>query len=142
MSTSSGPRAPYGPATAHVRFFLVRLAGLGKADRDDVVQRYAAQCLRAEYLAAETLLGETLERSGRTDARDALAGPLMQLVRQPDSANEASDAGAPDDDLASLHPIAEPALAALLALLVADLLPADVTALLYAPFAERIPRPA
>jgi len=128
-----------------VRFFLVRLAGLGNSDRDDVVQRYAAQCSRAEYLAAETLLGETLERSGRTDARDALAGPLMQLVqlvRQPDSANEASDAGAPDDDLASLHPIAEPALAALLALLVADLLPADVTALLYAPFAERIPRPA
>ena len=44
------------------------------------------------------------------------------------------------DVLAQLDPIAEPALAALLALLVADLLPPSITDQLYAPFAELIPR--
>ena len=80
------------------------------------------------------LLGETIERSGRTDARDALAGPLLQLVRHP------RDTGADvDDGLEALDPIAEPALAALLAILVDDLLPAEPRALLYAPFQFVIP---
>ncbi len=125
--------APYGPGTPAVRRFLVQLAGLGAVAREQVVARYAASSRTSAYAAAETALGDAIERSGRTDARDALAGPLLQLVRRADAADS------PDDELAALDPIAEPALAALLALIVADLLPRDTVALLYAPFDDVIP---
>lgn len=128
---------PYGPNTASVRRFLVRLAGLGTGSRDDVVAAHRACCIRPAYQAAERLLGSTIERSGRTDAQQALAGPLLQLVRLPTPADEAEVRG--DDDLHALDPIAEPALAALLALLVADLLPRDLLAELYAPFESVLP---
>jgi hypothetical protein len=56
----------------------------------------------------------------------------MQLVR----------VAPPDDNdpLASLDPVAEPALAALLALLVADILDGTHIGVLYAPFASLITR--
>jgi len=134
MPTSTASRAPYGPGTPHIRQFLVQLAGLGAESRREVLARYAMTVDTLEYAAAETLLGETIERAGRTDARDALAGPLLQLVRSGSATNE------PEDVLSSLDPIAEPALAALLALLVADLVPPSTVALLYAPFETVIPR--
>lgn len=138
---------PYGPATSAVRQFLVRLAGLGASARAEAVQRFEEIARTSAFVAAELRLAETIERSGRTDARDALAGPLLQLVRIPDAPDRDTPVVTPDDDegeadaLAQLDPIAEPALAALLALLVADLLPQSTTDQLYAPFAELIPRP-
>ncbi len=121
---------PYGPATPNVRRFLVQFAGLGAETRRAVLARHATVVDTPAYVAAERLIGETIERSGRTDARDALAGPLMQLVR-------ATDANIPGDDaLAMLDPIAEPALAMLLALLVADLVPAAAVDVLCSPFAS------
>ncbi len=123
---------PYGPHTAAVRGFLVRLAGLGTADRDTVVARHRAIASSRAYEAADTLLGETIARSGREEARDALSGPLLQLVKRP----------MPDASPASeiiLEPIAEPALAALLALLVRDLLDAESLRLLTEAFADTIP---
>lgn len=129
-SAAAGPsgRDPYGPQTAAVRRFLVQFAGLGADARTEVLTRHRAIVDDREYVAAESLIGETIARAGRTDARDALAGPLMQLVRTTASAD-------PDDDVLSmLDPIAEPALAALLALLVADLVPSSAFAELYQPF--------
>ena len=128
-----GSAGPYGPATAKVRRFLVQLAGLGVTLRDEVVARHAGLAPTSAYAAAEAQLGETIERSGRTDARDALAGPLLQLVRRHHDSGDASEG------LDALDPIAEPALAALLAILVDDLLPAEQTALLYAPFQSVMP---
>ena len=78
-----------------------------------------------EFEIADASLGDLLERSGRVDARDAVAGPLLQLVR-----------GETDDDL---DPVAEAALAALLALMMRDLLaPADFDTL-YSAFMLAIP---
>ena len=128
--------APYGPATADVRRFLVQLAGLGAFARASVVTRYVAVCDTPAFIAAEALLGETIERAGRTDARDALGGPLLQLVQRTPIA--AADA---ELDVDALDPIAEPALAALLALMVRDLLAPETAACLYAPFADTIPWP-
>ncbi len=121
---------PYGPNTAAVRGFLVRLAGLGVADRELVVARHEALAHTREYEIADAALGEAITRSGRDDARDALTGPLLQLVKSADSA-----AG----EAVPLEPIAEPALAALLALLVRDLLSDDVVHVLTEPFAGIIP---
>lgn len=133
MTGSTASSSPYGPGTPLVRRFLVRLAGLSALDREQVVAHHARVVRTPEYTTAETALGETIERAGRTDARDALAGPLLQLVRRVDAATDV------EDELATLEPIAEPALAALLALLVADLLAADHVAQLYAPFDSVIP---
>lgn len=127
-----------------MRQFLVRLAGLGASARSEAVRRFNDLARTPAFLAAELRLAETIERAGRTDARDALAGPLLQLVRKSEApSGELPVENESDVDvLAQLDPIAEPALAALLALLVADLLPQSTTDQLYAPFAELIPRPA
>jgi hypothetical protein len=132
---------PYGPHTAAIRRFLVRLAGLGSADRALVVERYAVQVHSTAYQAAEAALAVAIERSGRDAARDALSGPLMQLVRRPVTAAE-QDVPTPDEDdpLSGLDPVAEPALAALLALLVADLLETPQLEALYDAFHDTIPR--
>ncbi len=119
---------PYGPNTAAVRGFLVRLAGLGASDRELVVARHLSLSQTRAYEIADASLGEAITRSGREDARDALTGPLLQLVKRPDAAEIATA-----DDVA-LEPIAEPALAALLALLVSDLLNDDARRVLTEPF--------
>lgn len=134
---------PYGPNTAAVRGFLVRLAGLGTDSRGRVVTQHAALAHTRAYEAADSTLGETITRSGREDARNALFGPLVQLLKRPTAAPEPGQeptlepAPAPtshaDDDI-ELDPIAEPALAALLALLVGDLLDAETRRVLTASF--------
>jgi hypothetical protein len=123
---------PYGPETAAVRRFLVRLAGLGAPDRAAVVARYETVAATRAYEAADARLGEVITRSGREEARDALSGPLLQLVKRP--MPEAS----PESEIV-LEPIAEPALAALLALMVRDLLDDATVRLLTDAFADTIP---
>jgi len=142
---------PYGPATPAIRRFFVALSALEIEPHDAVVRRFAAESASAAFSAADATLGEIIERSGRTDARDALFGPLLQLVRERDAEEAATEdaatggpatggAGAGDTDAPiPLDPIAEPALAALMALLVNDLLRAETLATLYAAFAEAIP---
>lgn len=126
---------PYGPQTAAVRSFLVRLAGLGSADREAVVARHTAIARSRAYEAADTLLGELVTRSGREEARDALSGPLMQLVKRPADPNAHHET---DDEIA-LEPIAEPALAALLALMVRDLIDPASLRLLTDAFSDTLP---
>ncbi len=129
---------PYGPQTSAVRGFLVRLAGLGAADRAAVVLRYEAVATTRAYEAADARLGEVITRSGREEARDALSGPLMQLVKRP--APEATTDATTDAATAfELEPIAEPALAALLALMVRDLLDDQTVRLLTDAFGDTIP---
>ena len=65
-----------------------------------------------------------------------MVGPLVQLVR--DAPPGPRRGGEADEGLALL-PVAEAALAALLALVVRDVLPAHAFDALYAPFAELIP---
>ncbi len=131
----SAPRAlPYGPHTAAVRGFLVRLAGLGAADRATVVLRYESVAATRAYAAADARLGDVITRSGREEARDALSGPLMQLVKRPALATETATANEFE-----LEPIAEPALAALLALMVRDLLDDATLRLLTDAFSDAIP---
>ncbi len=125
---------PYGPQTAAVRGFLVRLAALGAADRAAVVARFASVATSRSYEAADSRLGDVITKSGREDARDALSGPLLQLVKRPASAT-APLAGAEIE----LEPIAEPALAALLALMVRDLLDDATVRLLTEAFSDTIP---
>ena len=81
-------------------------------------------------------LGEVITRSGRDEARDALSGPLLQLVKRPTP--DVSPAADAEADIA-LDPIAEPALAALLALMVRDLLDDATVQLLTYAFADTIP---
>ena len=127
---------PYGPETAAVRRFLVRLAGLSAADRAIVVARYETIAATRAYEAADARLGEVITRSGRDEARDALSGPLLQLVKRPTP--DVSPAADAEADIA-LDPIAEPALAALLALMVRDLLDDATVQLLTDAFADTIP---
>ena len=124
---------PYGPATAAIRRFFVALAALDLEAHDDVVARFSALSKSAAFSAADATLGEIIDRSGRTDARNALFGPLLQLVRVRDAGEGESDAPVPLDS------IAEPALAALMGLLVHDLLSMEMLATLYAAFADAIP---
>lgn len=130
---------PYGPNTVAIRRFLVRLAGLGTEARTQVTAAYAAQATTRAWVLAETALATAIERSGREPQRDALSGPLLQLVQR--DANGATDpaipAAASDDEdrvMETLDPVAEPALAALLTLLVHDLLDSAQVARLLAPF--------
>jgi hypothetical protein len=139
--------APYGPATASIRRFLVRLAALDGAAREAVVARFTAVANSRAFAAADMALAETIERSGRADAQDALAGPLLQLVRRREHTDAVpADASAESADAEAAGPaldaLAEPALAALLALLVRDLLPPAHFHLLYSPFADAIPAEA
>jgi hypothetical protein len=134
--TPTTPAFPYGPNTPAVRQFLRQLAGLGTGARTDVVTRHTDRCTSRAWQTDETVLGATIERAGRADAQQAIAGPLLQLVRRSDAPAATGD---DVEALDHLDPIAEPALAALLVLVVVDLLPPDVAERLYAPFAVVIP---
>jgi hypothetical protein len=139
----SAPSQPYGPGTPAVRRFLVHFAGLGVHDRARVVAAYDAARITMGWQRAEQLLAVTIERSGREAARDALSGPLLQLVRHrradavtdaPTDATHSTRAHTDDESLADIDAVAEPALAALLALLVRDLIEAAAFDTLVAPF--------
>lgn len=124
---------PYGPQTAQIRTFLQRLAALDADGHARVLAAWHEHRERPTFRRAERALGEIMARADRESARDAAAGPLLQMLRRP--ADEVPADAAHDDPLATLDPLAEPALATLLALLVRDLLPADLFTELVAPLA-------
>ncbi len=137
MSQTAPSSFPYGPATPAIRRFLVRLAALGASERQIAIASHAAAHGTRAWQIAETALGEIIERSGRGQAQEALAGPLLQLVRRPNA--QAPIPESSEEALDTLEPMAEPALAALLALVVQDLLEPRDFATLYAPMANVIP---
>lgn len=127
---------PYGPNTPAVRRFLVDFAGLSQSDRANVVSRYAQLSADNAWQQAERELGRVIVASGRESAQQALAGPLMQLVRR--SATAAA-ADSTQDEAPELDDVAEAALAALLTLLAQDLLSIEQRRTLLAPFADVLP---
>ncbi len=140
--------APYGPNTQAVRRFLQRFAALRPADWERAARAYEANAGTPAFAAADRALAQAVERSGRAAERDAVVGPLVQLVRDapqaaphqpPRGPRGDAAAGGPLADAPLLPPVAEAALAALLALVVRDVLPERAFAALYGPFAELVP---
>lgn len=131
---------PYGPNTPAVRRFLVDFAGLSQSDRANVVSRYTQLSADNAWQQAERELGRVIVASGRESAQQALAGPLMQLVRRASPAKDGdSSAEAASDQEPELDDVAEAALAALLTLLAQDLLNIEQRRTLLAPFADVLP---
>jgi hypothetical protein len=120
-----------------VRRFLQRFAALRPTEWERATRRWEDAQGDAALAAADRALAQTIERTGRTAERDAVVGPLVQVVRDapPGPARDVPD----DPGLTLLPPVAEAALAALLALVVRDVLPARAFDALYAPFAELVP---
>ena len=131
------PRAtlPYGPNTAAVRRFLQRLAGKPASDCITAARTYLALQGTPELATADRALGHALESSGRTDARDAVVGPIIQLMSG--HAEKLDLSGVPGE--MTVEDLAEAALAAALGLIVGDVIPAQMLEILYRPFAEIIP---
>lgn len=134
MTGTESYTQPYGPNTPRVRRFLVQLAALGPSQRAAVLDAYHRVCTTPPWARAELALAAAIAHAGRTDAQAALGGPLLQLVGATGSAADGADV--------ELEPIAEPALAALLALVASDLLTSEQVETLYAPFAQVIPATA
>ncbi len=121
---------PYGPQSAEIKRFLRDLAALSQEAHDAVCAEWHAVRQTPAFARADRALGEAMVRANREAERDAAAGPLLQMLRlEPvsEGPNQAPDEPPP------LDPIAEPALAALMALVVRDLLPDDVFAVLVRP---------
>jgi hypothetical protein len=127
MPTESPGRWPYGPSTPTVRRFLQRFAALDAAAWDTAAADFHAAERTPAFASADQALALAIERSGRVAERDAVLGPLLQLVR-PAGGEPATE-----------HPVAAAALGAVLALVVHDVMDAGAFRVLYAPFATLIP---
>jgi hypothetical protein len=133
--TAPRPSQPYGPNTPAVRRFLQRLAGKPATDCASAARVYLSLQGTPSLRAADRAVGEALESSDRIEARDAVVGPIIQLM------NGHAERLETDPALSglSLDDLAETALAAVLGLIVGDIIPADALEVLYRPFAEIIP---
>ena len=125
---------PYGPNTAAVRRFLQHLAGKPASDCIAAARAYSALQQTREFAAADRALGVAIDRAERAEARDAVVGPIVQLM----GSHEERVSGKPEAGVAP-EALAESALAAALALIARDLVPATVFDVLYGPYAELIP---
>ena len=127
---------PYGPNTAVVRRFLQRFAALRPREWEDAAGEFERLQATRAFAAADRALEAAVSGAGREDARDAVVGPLVQLVQL---APRTPDQATAPDEVPTMHPVAEAALAALLALITRDVLPSSAFATLYAPFAALVP---
>jgi len=118
---------PYGTNTQAVRRFLQRFAALDTRQWEEAAATFEALERTPQFVAADRTLGLAIERADLVAARDAVLGPLLQLVRPSDG------------DAASPHPVAPAALAALLALVARDALDGPTFATLYRPFDALVP---
>ena len=126
---------PYGPNTPAVRRFLQRLAGKPASDCVAAARVYLSLQGTPLFRAADRAVGDAVESGDRTDARDAVVGPIIQLMsgHAERLATDPALAGVTVDDMA------ETALAAALGLIVGDILAADALEVLYRPYAGLIP---
>lgn len=126
---------PYGPQSAEIKRFLRDLAALSPEAHDAVCEQWRVLRQTPAFARADRALGEAMVRANRESERDAAAGPLLQMLRiESVSKNPKQVQDAPQP----LDPIAEPALAALMALVVRDVLPDDVFALLVRPLSSLV----
>lgn len=128
------PLVPYGPRTARVRHFLVQLARQPAVVWLAAARHYEVHRNDDAMRRADRALGHAVEAYARERERDALVGPVLQLARR--AVPAPIDGG---DDIETMERLAEPALAAALALLVEDLLTAEQVETLYAAFADVVP---
>ena len=135
VMTGPASSLPYGPNTAAVRRFLQRLAGKSAADCVAFARAYVALRGTPRFAEADIALGHAIESSDRTGPRDAVVGPIVQLMggHAERLMNEPELADVTVDDMA------ECALAAALGLIVGDIIAGDALELLYRPFADAIP---
>jgi hypothetical protein len=126
---------PYGPNTSIVRRFLQRLAGKPASDCAAAARLYLSLQGTPALIAADRALGHALEGSARTDARDAVVGPIIQLM----NGHAARLENDPALSGVSLDDMAEAALAAVLGLMVGDIIASDALEVLYRPYAGIIP---
>ena len=126
--------SPYGPNTPAVRRFLQRLAGRPLSDCIAATRAYRALQGTPDFGAADRALGIAIDRGARTGARDAIVGPIVQLM----ASHTEGLARVPDAQVES-EGLAEAALAAALALVARDVISAATFDLLYGPFARVIP---
>lgn len=113
--TETQAAQPYGPQTPLVRAFLKQLAAQPALVWLAAARRYEAIAATPAGRQADRGVGSAIERSAREPARDALIGPILQM------ATRAADSAALDSsDRQEVERLAEPALAAALALVVAD----------------------
>ena len=126
---------PYGPNTPVVRRFLQRLAGKPASDCAGAARTYLSLQGTPALTAADRALGDALESHERIEARDAIVGPIIQLMNGHAARLESDPALAE----VSLDDMAEAALAAALGLIAGDIIPADALEVLYRPYAGIIP---
>jgi hypothetical protein len=126
---------PYGPNTPVVRRFLQRLAGKPATDCAAAARVYLSLQGTPPLIAADRAVAKAIEETDRIDARDAVVGPIIQLMNGHAARLESDPvlAGTNLDDMA------EAALAAALGLIVGDAIAADALEVLYRPYAELIP---
>ena len=123
---------PYGPRTPLLRHFLRRLATQPPVVWLAAARHYERARDASAHRRADHALAAAVAALGREAARDALVGPVVQMARRAAAAHGPAD----EQDVERL---AEPALAATLALLVSDTLPAAHVAQLYGAFDGAIP---
>ena len=128
--TESSERWPYGPNTPAVRRFLQRFAALAPDEWAAAARAFAANEGTPRHRRADRTLAATVASAGREGERDAALRPLAELVRR---------GGRDADAEPELDPVAPAAVAAVLALVMRDVLAADAFDALYAPFAELVP---
>ncbi len=126
---------PYGPNTAIVRRFLQRLAGKPATDCAAAARVYLSLQGTPPLIAADRAVAKAIEETDRTEARDAVVGPIIQLMNGHAARVESDPALAG----VNLDDMAEAALAAALGLIVGDVIAADALEVLYRPYAEMIP---
>jgi hypothetical protein len=120
-----------------VRRFLERLARLSADEWSAAARVYAAGWRDPASARADAALADAVARTGRERARDQLVGPVLQMAR---AVATPAAGGAPPAARRPVPPaedaLAEAALAAALAVLARDALPADAYERLVAPFAD------
>lgn len=109
-----------------MRRFLQRFAALDAEAWAAAGARFLAAEGTAAFRTADRALGIAVERSGRAAERDAVLGPLRQVVGR---------IGEEDD----VEAVTAAALAAVLALVVADVLDEGAFDVLYEPVAALVP---
>ena len=130
--TESTDRLPYGPNTLAVRRFLQRFAALAPDEWAAAARAFAAAERSPRFRGADRQLAAATAGAGREGERDAALRPLAEIVRAPGSDPS------PDAE-PSLDPVAPAAVAAVLALIMRDVIAAETFDTLYAPFAALIP---
>lgn len=133
MSESESAQ-PYGPQTPIVRAFLMRLAAQPAVVWLAAARRYAEIAATPAGRQADRGLGAAIQSSAREQARDALVGPVLQMA-----ARAAESAALDSGDREQVERLAEPALAAALALVVADRLADAQRELLTSAFGAAVP---